>query len=412
MRVLIFTQFYPPEVGATQFRMEYFARHLAALGHEVTVVAEIPNHPAGRIHPDYRRTVWRRATEQGVCVIRVWVATSPAKTFARRIAFYLTYAVGATLAALPSTRRCDVVFATSPPLTVGIPALVYSWLHRVPLVIDIRDIWPALAVELGEMQNRRIIAVARQLELLLYRRASAVTVVTRGFKQYVQAQGVPEERIVLLPNGVAPEMFHPVARDDVLARELGLDSKFVVGFYGNHGIAQDLEGVLDAAALLSADDRIRFLFVGDGPVKADLLARQRRLDLSNVLFLPQVPQSEVLRYISLADVVLVPLRRLDLFRTFIPSKLFDFMACARPVVLQADGEARQILEEARAGVYVPPGDPIALARALVELAEAGPERLAMFGQSGHDYVHRHYLRRDQAARLERLLRTIATDGRG
>jgi glycosyltransferase involved in cell wall biosynthesis len=390
--------------------MEYFAGHLAASGHDVTVIAEVPNHPAGIVHPQYRRTLWRTSIETGVRVIRVWVATSPEKTFLTRIGFYLTYAFGATWAALLLTgRRHDVVFLTSPPLTVGIPGLVYSWLRRVPLVLDVRDLWPVLAVEMGEMRNRRVIALARRLEQLLYRRAAAVTVVTRGFSRYIREHGVSAERIALVPNGVVPEAFHPEAADPVLRKSLGLEGKFVVGFYGNHGIAQDLEGVLEAARLVAADDRIRFVFVGEGPAKAGLLALKDRLSLHNALFLPQVPQASVLRYISLSTVAIVPLRKLELFKTFIPSKMFDFMACALPVVLQVDGEAREILEEAGAGVFVPPGDPDALARELTSLARAPAARLEAMGETGRAYVHRYYLRRDQAERLEHLLRSVVED---
>lgn len=407
MRVLLFTQFYPPEVGATQFRMEYFARHLAEAGHEVTVITEVPNHPAGVIHPEYRGSLWRASTENGIRVIRLWVATSPQKTFFTRLGFYLTYACGATLAALlVAGRRHDVVFLTSPPLTVGIPGLVYSWLRRVPLVLDVRDLWPVLAVEMGEMRNPRVIALARRLEVLLYRRAARITVVTRGFARYVREHGVGEDRILLLPNGVEPEVFHPAAPDGDLQRELGLDGKFVVGFYGNHGIAQDLEGVLDAARLLASDDRIRFLFVGEGPVKSALVARRLQEGLRHVTFLPQVPQATILRYVSLATVVIVPLRKLELFKTFIPSKMFDFLACAKPVVLSVDGEARQILEESGGGIFVPPGDPQALADTLRHLAGSSQGTLAETGEAGRAYVSRHYRRKDQAARLEQLLLSL------
>ena len=407
MRVLIFTQYYPPEVGATQNRMQYFAAQLAARGHEVTVVTEVPNHPKGVIFPEYRGKWWTRTLEDGVTTIRVWVRTAPIKTLSVRLAFYLSYAVNGALASLLlSGRRQDVVFITSPPLTVGLPALVYSGLRRVPLVLDIRDLWPAIAEELGEMRSRRALSMARGLERLLYRRAAAVTVVTRGFGRYVQEHGYPAERTVLIPNGTTPDIFHPQAPDPALRHRLGLDGCFVVGFFGNHGIAQDLEGVLDAAARLKSRPDIRFLFVGEGPAKAGLQLKQDALGLDNVLFLPQVPLREILTYVALADTVVVPLRRLDLFKTFIPSKLFDFMACARPVLLQVDGEARQILEEAGGGTFVPPGDSAALAAAIDVMARCPAEDRAAMGERGRIYVHQHYLREHQADRLDAVLRSV------
>ena len=390
MRVLMFTQYYPPEVGATQTRMHFFAKRLAAQGHQVTVVTEVPNHPAGVILRGFRRVLWRRSVEDGLNVIRVWVSTSPRKTFLVRAGLYLTYAFNAALAGVfLSGRRHDVVVATSPPLPVGLPALVYAKLRRVPFVLDIRDLWPLLAVELGEMRNSLVIRVARRLELLLYRHAATITVVTRGFGRYIGEQGFPEDRIVLLPNGTIPEVFRPLQPDEALRGSLGLDGRFVVGFFGTHGIAQDLEGVLETARLMAADERVRFLFVGEGPVKARLIERQRRLGLANVTFLREVPQAEVARYINLSDVVLVPLRKLELFHTCVPSKLFDLMACARPILLQVDGEAREILERAGAGLFVCPGDPGALAAAIRRMGDMdGGDRAAM-GAAGLEFVRRY-----------------------
>lgn len=407
MRVLIFSQYYPPEVGATQHRLHFFASRLARMGHHVTVVAEVPNHPAGVILPGFTGKAWQRSNEDGVHVVRVWVKTGPVKTFVVRIGFYVTYAINALFAALLLTgRRHDVVFATSPPLTVGWPGYVYSKLRRVPFVLDIRDLWPVLAVELGEMKNARVVAAARRLELLLYRNATRVTAVTRGFVRYVAEQGYPAERIVLLPNGTIPELFHPEPRDTALGAKLGLDGRFVVGFYGLHGIAQDLENVIETARLLEADDRFAFLLVGEGPVKADLVGKAERLGLRNVIFHPQVSQIEVLPLIMQADVVLVPLRRLELFKTFIPSKLFDFMACAKPVVLQVDGEAREMLEEARAGMFVEPGQPAKLAETLQQLVSMTKAELEAMGQAGLAYVRANYLREQQALRLEEVLREV------
>jgi len=407
VRILIFSQYYPPEVGATQNRMHFFASRLARMGHHVTVVAEMPNHPGGVIFPGFTGKAWMRSVEEGVNVVRIWVKTGPVKTFAVRIGFYVTYAINGLLAALLLTgRKHDVVFATSPPLTVGWPAYVYSKLRRVPLVLDIRDLWPVLAVELGEMKNARVVAAARRLELLLYRNAARVTAVTRGFVRYVAEQGFPADRIVLLPNGTIPEKFHPEARDAAARTRLGLDGKFVVGFYGLHGIAQDLENVIESARLLAADDRFVFFLVGEGPVKTALVRKAEELGLKNVLFHPQVSQDEVLPLIMQADTVLVPLRRLELFKTFVPSKLFDFMACARPVVLQVDGEAREILEEAGAGVFVEPGDARMLAETLRRLASRPQTELTAMGAAGLAYVSQHYLREQQAIRLEQVLRDV------
>jgi glycosyltransferase involved in cell wall biosynthesis len=281
-------------------------------------------------------------------------------------------------------------------------------------VLDIRDLWPLLAIELGELRNPRLVRMAHGLERLLYRHASAMTVVTHGFVEYLRERGHPQDRIVFLPNGTIPEVFHPVSPDPAMRASLGLDGKFVVGFYGLHGIAQDLEGVLEAARLMAQgqpherDARVQFLFVGEGPVKARLMAQQQRWGIDNVTFLSQVPQTEVTTYIGLSDAALVPLRKLESFRAFVPSKLFDLMACARPIVLQVDGEARDILDRAGAGMFVAPGDPPALVAALRRLADMERDERRAMGTAGLDFVRRHYLRETQAVRLEALLKELVT----
>jgi len=410
VRVLVFTQYYPPEVGATQNRLHFFAAGLARSGHDVTVVCELPNHPSGIIWPGYRRRLWQRSREDGVEVVRVWVMTSPEKTFASRIAFYLTYA-GLAFAASQALvgKRHDVVFASSPPLTVGIPAWLYARLRRVPFVLDIRDLWPQIAVDLGEMQNPRAIAMARRLERRLYADAAAITAVTRGFIADLERAGVPRERLALLPNGTMPDVFSPGEADPALRDSLGLSGKLVVGYFGTHGIAQDLEGVVAAAQRLAGDSRVHFLFVGEGPVKADLIARSHASGLANVTFLPEVPLEQIAAYIRLADVALVPLRPVELFKTFVPSKLFDLLACGLPVVLQVDGEARQILEESGGGWFVPPGDPDALAQAIRSIAGLPDSERHRMGAAGAAFVRRSYLREQQADRLAAIL-LAATKG--
>lgn len=410
-RILILTQYFPPEVGATQTRVEVFARHLAAAGHEVTVIAEVPNHPIGVVFEGWRGRAVFRTREHGYEVIRVWVYTSATKTFWRRIAFYVSYGVNSVLAVLMVyRRRPDVVFASSPPLPVLLAAWAVAALLRRPFVADIRDIWPAVGIALGEVRGRRMLAAAERLERAIYKRAAAVTCVTRGFVEHVRASGASQDRVKFLPNGTVPELFDPQRRDPRIRAALGAQGRFVVGYVGLHGIAQGLDAVLDAARLLRDDGGIRFLFVGEGPVKHRLVARAEQEGLANVRFQPQVPVDEVAPWLNACDVLLVPLRRLDLLTTFVPSKLFDLMCCARPVILMVDGEAREILEEARAGVFVEPEDSAALAETIRRLA-AVPEECRAMGERGRTYVLGRYLRENQARELDTLLRAVATGAR-
>lgn len=410
MRILLLSQYYPPEVGATQNRMQAFARHLADAGHEVTVIAHVPNHPKGVVFEEFKGKLFDRRTEDGVDVCRVWVHASEKKSSFHRLTFYLTYAVGACLAALVGVRRRpDVIFATSPPLPVLLPAATLSAVYRRPYVADIRDVWPAVAVALGELgEGSRVARAAERLERWLYRRAALITVVTRSFIEHVEQRG-GTGKVRYLPNGTDTEVFTDETTDPELRDRLDLSGSFVVGYFGNHGIAQGLEAAVDAAAQLDHRGDVAFLLGGEGPVKRELQARAEAKGARNIHFLPQVPTSEVPRWINVCDVLLVPLRDTPLLSQFIPSKLFDYLACAKPVILMVEGEARTLLAESEGGYFVRPGDHEQLAELVGALAD-DPGELVSLGRRGQAYVRRYHSRQEQAAELEGLLRAVARDG--
>ena len=409
MRLLFFTQHFPPEVGATQTRMHHFARHMAKKGHQVTVITEVPNHPKGIVFEGYKNQMVQRTVEDGFEVIRLGGYTSPRKSFLRRVLFYGSYMVNAILAGLFLTRgRYDVIFATSPPLPVVLSAYVVSRLKRCPFVMDVRDIWPALAVSLGELRSQATIRGAEKLERFLYAKAAAITCVTRSFVDDVISKGADPAKVHFLPNGTMPEIFNPERINKELRQQLGLKGKFTIGFFGNHGVCQGLPEILEAACLLKDRDEFRFLFIGEGSVKPRLLEMKTQYGLDNVVLLPQIPITEIAFYINAADVMLVPLKRLDIFTKFIPSKMFDYLACGKPVILTVDGEARAILEESGGGVYVEPGNPQALATALTILRQ-NSDCLANMGCRGREFVLQHYVRDQQAKQLEKILITIASE---
>ncbi len=408
MRILYLSQYFPPEVGATQTRAYEMARGLVQAGHHVTMVAEVPNHPSGIIRPAYRGKLYERADLDGIDVIRVWVKTAPVKTFRTRMAFYLSYMLNATLAGLFLARgRYDVVYATSPPLFVGGAALVLSALRRTPLVFEVRDLWPESAVALGELKNPRAIALAERLERACYRRARRVVVVTTGIRQRLLERGLPSDKLVLIPNGTNTDLFQPQPEAGAALRdELGLDDAFVVLYAGIHGIAQGLETVIEAASLLRADSDIRFLFVGEGPVKNEIKALAEGYGLYNVHFHPEIPRERVPAFLSAADVALVPLRKLELFKGALPSKMFDAWAAGCPTLVSIEGEAQQVLERSSAGRFVEPENPQALVEAIRALA-ADRTAARLMGNRGRAFVEAHFSRQAQARQLDELLRTTA-----
>ena len=260
-----------------------------------------------------------------------------------------------------------------------------------------------------ELHNPKYIRWGHGIADLCYRRARGIVAVTEGIRDRLRAKGLSGGKVFLIKNGTNPERFRPVCDPDLRDR-LGWKGQFIVLYAGVHGIAQGLETLLQAALRLKSRQNMRFVLIGEGPVKDDLRRFARRNDLANVQFLPEVPSRDIARYISLADICLVPLKKLKLFEGALPSKIFDYWACGKPLLLTVDGEARRELERAGGGVYVAPENPQALASALIEL-QRHPSDCRQMGQNGRRYVRHHgYLRSHQARRLAEVLAGLVSPG--
>jgi glycosyltransferase involved in cell wall biosynthesis len=394
LRVILLSQYFPPEVGATQSRVQAFAEYLAAQGHAVTVICEFPNHPHGVIPEIYRGKIYQDDRSNPYRVLRVRVLASAEKTQLTRMRFYLSY-MSLAAAVAPLAGRADVVFATSPPLFTGVVGLAVARYNRAPLVLDVRDLWPAAAVSLSQMGGGLSLEIATWLEKLLYRQASVVTAVTRPFCAAIDAARQRGPAAVLLPNGTLDAFFV----EDEASERLGSSDDFLVTFAGTHGIAQALPSVLDAADRL--DGSARIALVGEGPVKPLLVEEAQRRELGNVEFHAQRSPTNIPAVLRGSDALLVPLSAHPTFADFVPSKMIDFMAVGRPVVLSAQGEAARILAAAGAGVAVPPENPEALAGAIRWLS-AHPDAASEMGKRGKEYARRR-LRGVQAERLEEVL---------
>jgi glycosyltransferase involved in cell wall biosynthesis len=406
MRILIVTHYFPPETGAPQARLSALARTWAADGDDVVVLTGMPNHPTGVLPPRYRRAVLRRERQDGYRVIRSWLYATPNEGVARKTLGHLSFMASSVLLGGWAAGPADTVVVSSPTFFSILSGWVLARARRARFVVEVRDLWPAIFVELGVLTNRRVIRLLERLELAAYAAADQVVVVSEGFRADLISRGVPPGKVHTIPNGVDPARFTPgtAAAPHVRVRLGAGPADTLVLYAGTHGISQGLPFIADAAAILAGTQGgspVRIAFVGEGADKQRLRQRVAELGLDNVTLLPAVPSSEMPALLAAADICLVPLRDVPLFATFIPSKMFEYLAAGKAVIGSVAGEPARILTEAGA-LVVPPEDSAALAAAIAALA-ASPSRRAAMGEAGRAHVARCYNRAGLARDYRKIL---------
>jgi hypothetical protein len=405
MRILFLTDNFPPETNAPATRTFEHARRWVRAGARVTVVTTAPNFPAGRVFPGYRNRFFQREWIEGVETIRVWTYITANKGFARRTFDYLSFMVAGFVAGL-FLPRPDVIVSTSPQFFTACAAYVLSLFKRRPFVFELRDLWPDSIVAVGAMRETAAIRAMRRLEYFLYRKAARIVSVTYAFKSVLAGNGVPPDKIAVVRNGADLKGFRPENKPSDLEERHGLKGKFVAAYIGTVGMAHGLGTMLDAAERLRGDSRIAFLVVGDGAEREALAENARERGLTNVAFAGSVGKDEVARYWQVADVALVLLRDRPVFRHVLPSKMFEAMATARPIVLGVLGESAELLLKAGAGVVITPENSVELVRALEALA-SDPAQCRRFGESGRRFVEKELDRDTLAAEMLGELRLAA-----
>ena len=384
-------------------------------GHEVTVLTGFPNHPTGVVPLEYRRKFRRlvaRETYHGVNVVRTWLLPLPNRKPYERMLNYSSFCISSAFAGM-FLRKPEVVIATSPQLLVGLSGWWLARLNGVPFVFEVRDLWPEslAAVGIGSEQSVLHSGLAK-IAGFLYRNCDRLVVVTSAFKDYlIRHWRVPEEKIFVVENGVDTSLFNRFTSNVALRSELDVDEKFVVSYIGTIGAAHGLETLLEAASRMREQmSEVLFLIVGEGAEKEGMMSLARTRGLSNVRFVDQQPRETIPAYIAASDACLVLLKKAELFKTVLPTKMLEFMSCARPVILGVDGHARKVMEQADAGIFITPEDPTALVDAVMKLA-SDPDRREAMGGNGRQYVLRYFSRRDSAKTyldvLQELLGTSA-----
>jgi len=402
MRILFFSHYFPPEVNAPASRTYEHCREWVAAGHEVHVITCVPSHPVGVPFRGYRPGWYQQERHDGIVVHRVWTLLAPNKGVVKRTLNYLSFMPPAVWRSL-RLGRFDVLIGTSPQFFCAVATWIAASLGRTPWVFELRDLWPESIHAVGAARAYMPLKMLERLELLMYAQARSVVCVSEAFVRNLVSRGVPTSKISFVPNGVDTAVWTAGVRAKGRAKLDAGESDIIVSYIGTVGMAHDIGTVLDAARLLGRErPRLRFVIIGDGAEREALAARARAEGLDNVTFTGLVPRAEIPDYLAASDVSLVTLKPSDLFKTVLPSKMFESMAAARAIVLAVDGEARQVLERAGAGLAVAPGNAAALADAVRRLA-GDPELRQRLGAAGASFVERDFSRHTWAHRYLHVL---------
>jgi len=398
-------------MGAPAARAAELALHWSKAGHQVSVLTGFPNHPTGVVPEEWRARLRRLIYKErygAVDVFRTWLWPLPNRKSHERVRNYSSFCVSAAVRGL-TLPRPDVVIATSPQLLVGLAGWWIALTRQIPLVFEVRDLWPESLIAVGigsedSLLHYTLSGIAR----FLYERAALIVVVTPAFKdRLMEDWHVPADKIAIIENGVETELFSP-GHDCCasLRQQFGGEGKFVTSYIGTMGNAHGLATLLDAASQLqNQQPDVLFLLIGEGAEKEQIKAAAQSRGLENVRVLNQQPREQIPAFIAASDACLVLLKKTDVFKTVIPTKMLEFMSCARPVILGVEGQAQKIVDEAQAGIVIEPENAPALAESIKKLR--GDRELGKtMGQNGREYILKHYSRVHTAEKYIEVLRHL------
>lgn len=398
MKILVLSQWYPPE---PQSVVSDLAETLSAQGHEVGVLTGFPNWPSGHLYPGYRLKFLQRELWNGVPLVRVPLFPYHGRSAPGRVANLASFCVAAMCLGPWSARRPDLIHAIQPPTTC-FPAWFLGRLWRVPFTYEVQDLWPDTLSATGMVAARGALGLVERYCLWAYRKAAAIRVISEGFRRELLARGVPASKIHVIPNWVDIERYKPLPPQGNGAPS----DTFRIVYAGNLGLAQGLDNVLKAATLVPAHSRIRFVLIGDGVEAEALRAEATRLRLTNVEFVSRREPEEMPAILAGADAVLLHLKSDALFRVTIPSKLLTYLAVGKPIIACADGEAADIVRQARAGITCDPGIPRALASAAMQMGALPQTARADMGRAGRQFACANFERGAVVSRIAGMLASV------
>jgi colanic acid biosynthesis glycosyl transferase WcaI len=369
MNILFISDNFPPEVGAGAARSYERSLYWLDHGHHVTILTSVPNAPKGKVYDGYKNKWYQVKNIEGLRVVRVKTYIAANRGKYRRILDFLSFMFSASLFGLWQ-KKPDVVVGTSPQFFTAVAAWFVAFIKRKPFIFEVADLWPDSVQAVGIMKKRILLRLAEKLELFLYRRATFIVTQSDHAKEHIAKRGINPDKVHVIVNGVDLRRFKPQAKDVALQKEWKLENKFVVSYIGTHGMAHALDNILSTAKLLQDRKDIHFLLVGDGAFREKLLLQAQKMQLTNLTFIPPQTKENIAKYWALSDAALVHLKDNDVFRTVIPSKIFEAMAMRLPIILSLPGgAASKLIKQTQTGLCVDPENPSALATAVTQLAD-------------------------------------------
>ncbi|NQT76973.1 MAG: glycosyltransferase family 4 protein [Bacteroidetes bacterium] len=410
MKLLILSQYYPPEVGAAQNRLHELAVQLRRKGVEVKVLTAMPNYPQMKIHDGYRRKCHKKEDIDGITVYRSWIYVKDSKSIFQRLLNYFSFVFTSFFAGWFRIGKCDYILCESPPLFLGMSAYLLSRLKRAGLIFNVSDLWPESAEKLGLIKSRFLLGMSTRMEECLYKRSVLVTGQTQGIINNISGR-FPDKAVYWLRNGVDLSYYNPDNIKTAWRTENGFkQDDFLIYYGGILGHAQGLEVILKAAVRLKIMPGIRFIVMGSGPVKDTLLAMKEEQQLDNVIFFETVTKSDMPSVVASMDVSVIPLKKLDLFKGAIPSKIFESLAMKKPILLGVEGEASDLfIEEGSCGLHFEPENDEDLAEKVLLLYH-DQKLTAALGTNARKYVELKFDRKKIAAEFYEELMKISDTG--
>lgn len=352
MNILFLTDNFPPEVNAPASRTYDHAKEWITEGHNVTVITCVPNFPKGKVYDGYKNKLCQIEWKDGIRIIRVWSYIAENKGFIKRTLDYISFSISSFIIGM--FQKMDVIIATSPQFFTALSGRTLSFWRQTPWIMEVRDLWPESVKTVGVLKDNIFIKYFEWEEKKCYKSAAKIIVVTDSFAKVLIEKGVKKEKIFVIKNGVDRDLFKPTPKDMHLIKELGLINKKIIGYIGTHGMAHKLDFILNCAKNMQGKNNYHFLLIGSGAEKAKLLKIKEDNHINNVTMLDPVPKTEVSRYISILDLALVNLRKSPLFKTVIPSKIFENAAMHIPIIMGLEGESSEIIKKYNAGLCFEP----------------------------------------------------------